>query len=179
MGGPCHTVEYMSKALRHVTRSTFSSELLAACDSVDLGLLIITLLHELEKGPITCTKHRELRENGGFSMHMTLSIDAQSVYAAITALALKAPAEKGLLAHVQFIRELLDNGVLSALNWIDTRDMAADGLTKGAVDRDQLHDVMDGTLKFNQSVKTWSPKVTKAIQQATIAKHSATMAHHE
>ena len=34
------------------------------------------------------------------------------------------------------MRELLDTKVLEALVWLDTRDMVADGLTKGSVDRD-------------------------------------------
>ena len=83
---------------------------------------------------------------------MTLEIDAMSVYAAITATYIKHPAEKGLLSHVQFVREMLDAGVLKALSWIDTRDMSADGLTKGAVDRAALHSIMDGTI----SLATWN-----------------------
>ena len=67
-----------------------------------------------------------------------------SVYSAVTATYIKHPAEKSLLSHVQFLRELLDSHVLGALMWVDTRDMVSDGLTKGAVDRDALHKVMDG-----------------------------------
>ena len=53
-----------------------------------------------------------------------------SVFAAVTAVFVKTPAEKSLLCHVQFLRELLDRGVLAAIVWLDTRDMLADGLTK-------------------------------------------------
>ena len=53
-----------------------------------------------------------------------------SVYAAITATFVKTPAEKSLLCHVQFIRELLNHGSLKALGWLDTRDMISDGLPK-------------------------------------------------
>ena len=74
-------------------------------------------------------------------MPMVLMIDALSVYAAITATYIKHPAEKSLLSHIQFIREMLDSGVLDALLWIDTRDMLADGLTKGSVDRAALRTV--------------------------------------
>ena len=52
-----------------------------------------------------------------------------SVSAAVTAVFIKTPAEKSLLCHVQFLRELLDHGVLAAIVWLDTRDMLADGLT--------------------------------------------------
>ena len=56
-----------------------------------------------------------------------------SVFAAVSAVFIKTPAEKSLLCHVQFLRELLDYGVLAAIVWLDTRDMLSDGLTKGSV----------------------------------------------
>ena len=89
------------------------------------------------------------------------------------------PSEKGLLSHVQFIRELLDCGVLKALLWIDTRDMFADGLTKGSIDREALHKLMDGFMEFkcnesNVGWKLWKSNLTasteKLVQQADIVK---------
>ena len=53
------------------------------------------------------------------------------MFAAVTATYIKPPAEKGLLAHVQYLRELLDLHVLHALMWMETRDMIADGLQVG------------------------------------------------
>ena len=88
-----------------------------------------------------------MRDTGGYAIPMTLQTDAMSVYAAVTATYIKNPAGKGLLSHVQFIRELLDTGVLKALLWIDTRDMSSDGLTKGSVDRMLLHQLMAGYQK--------------------------------
>ena len=51
---------------------------------------------------------RSLRESGGFAIPAVLCLDALSVFAAVTAAYIKPPAEKGLLAHVQYLRELLD-----------------------------------------------------------------------
>ena len=56
---------------------------------------------------------RALRDDGGYCIPMVLYVDAMSVFAAITATYIKHPAEKGLLSHVQFVRELLDSGVLT------------------------------------------------------------------
>ena len=50
--------------------------------------------------------------------------------AAVAAAVVKVPAEKSLLSHVQYLRELLDQRVLHTLVWLDTRDMGADGLPK-------------------------------------------------
>ena len=85
-----------------------------------------------------------------------------SVFAAVTAVFVKTPAEKSLLCHVQFLRELLDYGVLEAIVWLDTRDMCSDGLTKGAVPRDALLQILDGIYRLNHEPKVWKPKVRVA-----------------
>ena len=51
----------------------------------------------------------------------------------------------------------MDNRVLDALAWQDTRDMAADGLTKGSVERTLLHKLMNGELTFQHAPKVWRP----------------------
>ena len=84
-----------------------------------------------------------------------------SVHAAIAAAFLKIPAEKSLLFHVQFLRKLLDTKFLEALVWLDTRDMAADGLTKGAVERDLLHSIMQGVWNIQFECRCWSTNKAK------------------
>ena len=154
-GGRTHLLDHAAKALRFVTRSTFSAELLGACDSFDVGLLIIFILNEIHSGVPSKADARALREKGGFPVPAVLYIDALSVFAAVTATYIKAPAEKGLLAHVQFLRELLDTHVLHAICWLDTRDMIADGMTKGSVERLALHLLMSGEIKFAHEPKIW------------------------
>ena len=78
-----------------------------------------------------------------------------SVFAAVTAVQIKVPAESSLLSHIQFLRELLDNNVIEALAWSDTRDMLADGLTKGSVDRTALLDAMAGNVHVYHDYKLW------------------------
>ena len=81
-----------------------------------------------------------------------------SVFAAVTAVFVKTPAEKSLLCHVQFLRELLNYGVLAAIVWLDTRDMCSDGLTKGAVHRDALLRILEGYQAIRHEPKVWRPK---------------------
>jgi hypothetical protein len=163
--GIIHVLEYICKALRHVTRSTFSSELHACCDSADLAILILLMIHEMLSGTMTSSQARHLRDHGGYCIPMTIQIDAMSVFQAITSTYIKHPAEKGLLSHVQFVRELLDTNVITALLWIDTRDMLADGLTKGSIDRKELQDAMNGYMKYSHEFKIWSSKLTGTPQQ--------------
>ena len=72
------------------------------------------------------------------------------VYKAAAADHIKLPTEKGTLFHLQFLRECIDSGIVTYWNWCDTRDMLADGMTKGSCDRNVLHIAMQGswTLKF-------------------------------
>ncbi|MFM7983436.1 MAG: hypothetical protein ACKPKO_29340, partial [Candidatus Fonsibacter sp.] len=81
-----------------------------------------------------------------------------SVFAAVTASSIKIPADNGMLSYVQHLRELLDSRVLTAIAWVDTRDMVADGATKGSVDRSQLHCCMNGESTLAHELKLWQAK---------------------
>ena len=154
-----HVFDWTCKKQRHVTRGTFAAELFSAGDAVDQGLLLSQLLHEISYGAAMATEARQQRITGKFQIPQVLYIDAMSVFAAVTAVFIKTPAEKSLLCHVQFLRELLDYGVLAAIVWLDTRDMHADGLTKGAVPRDALLKLLDGLYRLSQEPRIWRPKV--------------------
>ena len=91
-----HIVDAICKAQRHVTRSTFSSELLSASDTVDHGMLLALSLHEFTAGAQSAAQAKTLRETGGWNVKLSLYVDAMSVYAAVTATFIKIPAEKSL-----------------------------------------------------------------------------------
>ena len=153
-----HLLDHVSRAQRRVTRATFTSELQAGCDTVDKGFLLLQCLDEMQTGRSSASQALKRRESGGYAVPGALYLDALSVFASVTATFIKTPADNGVLVHCLYLRELLDDGVLSALIWQDTRDMIADGLTKGAVDRQGLHDVMDGVVKVLHECKPWQPK---------------------
>ena len=113
------------------------------------------MLHEICTGDTSVTMAKQLREFGGYAIPMALYLDAQSVFVAITSTYIKIPADNGVLSYIQYIRELLDTKVLQWLFWVDTRDMCADGLTKGSVSRDLIHEVMQGQLPLTKGTKGW------------------------
>ncbi len=168
-----HILDYVCKGQRHVARSTFAAELLSAGDPTDQGLLLAQQLHEMLSGPVDATDARELRLTGGFAVPMVLIVDAKPVFAAVIAMFIRILAEKSLLCHVQFIRELLDRHVLHTFAWFDTRDMIADRLTKGAVERTAIHSIMDGTMNVVHEPKVWtSRKGGKNIPETLPANNS-------
>ena len=119
-------------------------------------MLLALSLHEFTAGAQSAAEAKALRETGGWNVKLSLYVDAMSVYAAVTATFIKTPAEKSLLSHFQYIRDLLDTKVLEALVWLYTRDFVADGLTKGSVDRDALHACMHGIWLLQHSAQSWS-----------------------
>jgi hypothetical protein len=159
---PCHIIDFGSRTQRHVTRATFSSELYAGTDSVDTGLLQVLALHEVMAGPVTLNQAKALRESGGTVVKLVLIIDAMSVYAAVSSSNVKTPAEQSLLVHIKWLRACLDAGLLYAMVWSDTRSMLADGMTKGAIDRSDLHRAMECIWRISQEFKVWrSPLQTR------------------
>ena len=145
----CHVIDFVSKAQRHVTRSTFSSELFAATDAVDVGLLYTVILHELKHGVLSSLEAKQLIEGEKpCAVLLCVAIDAKSVSAAIIAPNLKVPAEPSLLLHVCWMRSLLACKRLHRLYWCDTRAMVADAMTKGAVTRELITLAMQGTLEM-------------------------------
>lgn len=55
--------------------------------------------------------------------------------------------ERLMLCQLLWIRELVDKQILTALTWLDTRDMTADGQTKGSISRGARISAMQGSLE--------------------------------
>jgi hypothetical protein len=96
-------IDFISKRVRHVTRSTFSAELFALCDAIDHAILLRQIVHEFIHGPLTASDARALREGSiNSDVQIGLMTDAMSVFAAVTATHVKVPSERSLLSHVQY-----------------------------------------------------------------------------
>ena len=152
----CHVLEYASKKQRHVTRSTFAEDLFGCCDTLDIMQVVILALQEVETGTVTTEQARRLREYGPYHYATVICVDAMSVFSAITAQYVKAPSERSLISHVQWLRELLDHKVLNHIAWVDTRDMHSDGVTKGKIPRELIHELMAGTYRLRHPLQLWS-----------------------
>jgi len=76
-----------------------------------------------------------------------------------------------------WIRELIDAGSISEFRWIDTRDMTADGHTKGSVPRTALQDVARGYILRSHPHKAVKakPKVASVVVNGFVAPVSSHM----
>ena len=102
-------------------------------------------LHELQAGPLTPTQLKNILEIGGLCIKVTVTVDAESVCKSLSSKDLQKPTECTLLGHISWIRQMMDRGIVHSVQWCDTRDMTADGHTKGSIDRALLLQVMAGT----------------------------------
>ena len=73
----------------------------------------------------------------------------------------KPPVEHSLSGHVLWLREMRDKGLLTDIVWTDTRDMCADGLTKGVIKRGALYELMKGKLILKHSVAVCKQRFRK------------------
>ena len=65
------------------------------------------------------------------------------------------PTEKGTIFHLAYVRQALHTGLARSLNWVDTRDMVMDGMTKGSVDREELQKFMSGTWQLKHAMQSF------------------------
>eukprot|EP00959_Pyramimonas_sp_CCMP1952_P424259 8886544-Pyramimonas_sp.AAC.1 len=51
----------------------------------------------------------------------------------------------------------MERGIVHSIQWCDTRDMPADGHTKGSIDRDMPLQVMGGKRTFKHDLQRHTP----------------------
>ena len=155
-----HRLDSICKSHRLIIRSSYGAELLSAAHGYDdIYPTIITLI-EIATGVRTPEQIKQYRVNGGIEIEVTLTIDAEGVYKSLISRDLKTLAEKTLLGHVAWIREMLQIGNIRILQWCDTRDMTADGHTEGCIDRAMLLKIMRGEQSYEHATKQHEPART-------------------
>eukprot|EP00959_Pyramimonas_sp_CCMP1952_P094815 1983357-Pyramimonas_sp.AAC.1 len=92
-------------------------------------------------------------ELGGLIIKATLAVYAEYVFKSLSSKHLKKPTECTLLGHISWIRQMMEREIAHSIQWCDTRDMTADGRTKGGIDREMLLQVMGGTQSFKHDLK--------------------------
>ena len=138
LGGHVHILDYECKKQKRVTRSTYGAELHGLADSMEGTRVIACALTELYEGAKTFGQLSKIEDSGNYHFPIEACLDAKSVYDSIVHADLKTPEEKSLMNILGQMREHMSTTRIKKLWWIDTRDMLADGLNKGAVSRKAL-----------------------------------------
>ena len=153
-------IEWVSKKQQHVCRSTYAAELHSGLDLTGLACVISAAFNEIVHGSQDALTLSAWQNSGYSALPMHLFIDARAVFDSITAEVIKTPADGALLVHAKALREYLDKGLLSQLHWIDTRDMVADALNKGIIDRTLLREFFSlGKWHLHHESRDWPTNV--------------------
>ena len=132
-----------------MVRSTFAAELNALIDTIESLLLLQLILHQCYCGTDEDAEQLIIKlEAGKLYPPIDVFVDAKSVSDAISANELCTPQESSLKVHLIAIRDRLQRGLLRSISWTDTRDMLADALTKGGIDRGMIQSAMQGRLRM-------------------------------
>ena len=95
-----------------------------------------------------------------------LIIDAKSVFESVRVQTFKPPSENVIAGHCFWLRELCERKLIQHFTWADTRDMLADALTKGTVERNSIEHAMNGKFCVNHSVEQCSRVKPRNIEHA-------------
>lgn len=95
------------------------------------------------------TVARSFADYGGLCVGTDCVTDAANLLLILENSSMTNPAEKNFLIHLLMLKDKLEHKVVNSLRWCDTRDMTADGHTKGNIPRTLIHDIMNGTLTIN------------------------------
>ena len=144
----------------HLTiRSSYSAELLAGVHGFEDAYPLLVTLNEIYHGVLPQGMNTP-RHEANLRYRAILTTDAESMYKSLTSREQKTPAEHTLLGHVSMLREMLRIGLLQKVQWCDTKDMTADGHTKGSVDRTLLKQVMEGQQEFEYDIQSYTSHPT-------------------
>ena len=141
----CHLLDTVCGTTKVVVRSTFTSETHGVIGTADQLIVIGITMHEIAHGPLSLTDAKKYADEGGLSFDLVVVTDAKNILSALNCQNLKNPAEKNFLVHLLWLQDKLLRGVIHALIWTDTRDMTADGHTKGKIKRKAIHEAMNGS----------------------------------
>ena len=170
-----HLLESICKSHKLTIRSSYGAEAIAAAAGVDDVYPSVVTISELKHGVHRADDLKRFREQGGLKIKVVLTTDAESVFKSLTSKDMKIPSEKTLLGHIYWLRELLQLRLIDSIQWCDTRDMTADGHTKGTVDRDLLLKLMDGKQKYVHPVKRYAPHRVDEKRAETMTTRTKTL----
>ena len=160
-------IDFTVRRQRRVVRSTFSAELNGVVDSVEQLLLLQVTLHQIYMGTSQTPEQMvDMLENGQLYPPLDVSVDARAVYDAVSATDTCEPAGSSLKLHLLSVRNRMESGIIRRLHWVDTRDMLADGLTKGGIDKQLLHQVRNNCrFKVVHEAHTHSKSFPLSVRQ--------------
>ena len=134
----CNTIDFFSRKQRRIVRSTFGAETNAAADGIEVARLVAYTLAEIVIPGCTAQSLVHLDESGSLPFRIQLITDCKSLFDSLRCEEIAIPTEQSLIMILLQIKEGMRTGTIASIVWADTRDLIADGLTKGSIARADL-----------------------------------------
>ena len=131
----CNVIDFFSRKQRRIVRSTFGAELNAAADGIETGRMVAYTLAEIVLPGLTAQGLILLDESGNLPFCLQLVTDCRSLFDSLRCEETAIPTEQSLIMLLLQIKESMRTGTIKSIVWADTRDLIADGLTKGSIAR--------------------------------------------
>ena len=165
-------LDFVSKKQSRVCRSTYAAELLSALDIAGAAMQINSAMSELLQGCMSASQLLSKQESMTHALQLDVILDAFSVWTSACAEDVKC-TDGAMMLHLLAFRELLGRGI-SRLIWVDTRDMLADALNKGAIDRSAIRTACaDAVWHISQEIKIHVCKTRVTAQRSDNADRGA------
>lgn len=140
--GQANLVDSIVRGQRRVLRSTCGAELNGLVVNVEPMLILQVIQHQAYRGTTQSPERMiGLLESGTVYPPSGFCVDARVVCDAIVATDACEPAGLSFNLHLISVWERMETGFIRRLHWVDTRDVFADGWTKGVIDKTLLHTV--------------------------------------
>eukprot|EP00971_Amphidinium_carterae_P181024 3590931-Amphidinium_carterae.1 len=118
LGGRVHIIDYASKKIPRVTKSTYAAELHALCTGTDQAILVSSQYEQFFNsswhGDLDSFEMKSRRDS--LYVPVELAIDAWSVYMSLTSEDIRAPEERPLLLLLWHVRERMARGLIKSVH---------------------------------------------------------------
>eukprot|EP00971_Amphidinium_carterae_P055654 1097285-Amphidinium_carterae.1 len=136
----CHILDYSSRKIPRVTRSTYSAELQALVAGIDnaiaTSITFEQLLNASWRG--SDAQFNAIAQARNLNVPVDVLTDSWSLFQSLASGNCKVPDEKSLILVLSSAREHVKTARVRGVGWCATHEMLADALSKSTIPKDAI-----------------------------------------
>ena len=133
-----HVLNWVSRKLTRVSKSTLASEAIARVGAVEDAIRIAGWLEEIYSANVSTKELLVKQETGGFKTPIDVATDARALHEVLISPMEPKPSDPSCLLWLKHLREVHQKKLVRRPLWTSTVDMLGDGLTKNKPESDEL-----------------------------------------
>ena len=131
-------MNWVSRKLTRVSKSTLASEAIARVGAVEDVIRIAGWLEEIYSAQVTTKELLVKQESGGFRFPVDVVTDARALHEVLVSPMEPRPSDAACLLWLKHLREVHKMNIVRRALWTSTVDMLGDGLTKNKPESNDL-----------------------------------------